>query len=154
MAKVLMINGSPDPAGCIHTAMEEAAAIFAEQGIETEELQIGNRDIRGCIACRKGLPLSALFCFHKNPLDQVFFCHGVICTAYANVNCAAIDSDDRHMLFLRRIRCIGYKFCHGLSATDHINVGIMDHADQVAAMVTSEKFSHTGLLSIQRLSAF
>ena len=53
MAKVLMINGSPVPAGCIHTAMEEAAAIFAEQGIETEELQIGNKDIRGCIACRK-----------------------------------------------------------------------------------------------------
>ncbi len=50
--KVLMINGSPDPNGCIHTAMVEAAKIFAEQGIEAEELIIGNKDIRGCIACR------------------------------------------------------------------------------------------------------
>ena len=51
--KVLMINGSPDLKGCIHTAMVEAAKVLNEQGIETEEIFIGNKDIRGCIACRR-----------------------------------------------------------------------------------------------------
>ncbi len=51
--KVLMINGSPDISGCIHTAMMIAKDTLAEQGIEAEELVVGNRDIRGCIDCRK-----------------------------------------------------------------------------------------------------
>ena len=51
--KVLMINGSPDPKGCIHTAFIEAQKIFVEEGIETEELRIGSKDIRGCIGCRR-----------------------------------------------------------------------------------------------------
>ena len=51
--KVLMINGSPDPKGCISTALKEAARILAAEGIETEEVFVGNKDIRGCIACRR-----------------------------------------------------------------------------------------------------
>ena len=51
--KVLMINGSPDPRGCIHTAFEEAKKVFEEKGIEAEEIIIGNKDIRGCIGCRR-----------------------------------------------------------------------------------------------------
>ncbi|MEE8885810.1 MAG: flavodoxin family protein [Eubacteriales bacterium] len=51
--KVLMINGSPDIHGCIHTAMEIASEIFKENGIETEEIIVGNKDIRGCIGCRR-----------------------------------------------------------------------------------------------------
>ena len=49
--KVLMINGSPDPKGCISTAFKEAAKILNAEGIETEEVFVGNKDIRGCIAC-------------------------------------------------------------------------------------------------------
>lgn len=48
-----MINGSPDISGCIHTAMMIAKDTLTEQGIEAEELVVGNRDIRGCIGCRK-----------------------------------------------------------------------------------------------------
>lgn len=51
--KVLMINGSPDTKGCVHTAMEIAAEELKKQGIKSEELIIGNKDIRGCIGCRK-----------------------------------------------------------------------------------------------------
>ena len=51
--KVLMINGSPDVRGCIHTAMQIAAEEFKKQGIEAEELIVGNKDIRGCIGCRR-----------------------------------------------------------------------------------------------------
>ncbi len=50
--KVLMINGSPDLKGCISTALKEAAKILNAEGIETEEVVVGNKDIRGCIGCR------------------------------------------------------------------------------------------------------
>ena len=51
--KVLLINGSPDPRGCIHTALTLAAEVLNEEGIETEEIHVGNKAIRGCIGCRK-----------------------------------------------------------------------------------------------------
>ncbi len=50
--KVLMINGSPHPNGNTYIALREMEKIFSEQGIETEILHVGNKDIRGCIACR------------------------------------------------------------------------------------------------------
>lgn len=49
--KVLMINGSPVPNGCIATAFKIAAEEFAAAGVECEEVVVGNKDIRGCIAC-------------------------------------------------------------------------------------------------------
>ena len=49
--KVLMINGSPHPNGNTATALSEMARIFQQEGIETELLHVGNKDIRGCIAC-------------------------------------------------------------------------------------------------------
>lgn len=51
--KVLMINGSPHAKGCIHTALSLAAEVLGAEGIETEEIHVGNKDIRGCIACMK-----------------------------------------------------------------------------------------------------
>ena len=51
--KVLLINGSPDGRGCIHTALTLAAEVLNAQGIETEEIHIGNKAIRGCIGCRR-----------------------------------------------------------------------------------------------------
>jgi multimeric flavodoxin WrbA len=51
--KVLLINGSPDSKGCIHTALTLAAEVLNSNGIETEEIHVGNKDIRGCIGCRK-----------------------------------------------------------------------------------------------------
>ncbi len=49
--KVLMINGSPKPQGNTYVALHEMEKVFAGEGIETEILHIGNRDIRGCISC-------------------------------------------------------------------------------------------------------
>ena len=51
MAKVLMLNGSPHPNGCTATALKEMIGVFEAEGIETELITVGNRDIRGCIAC-------------------------------------------------------------------------------------------------------
>lgn len=49
--KVLMINGSPRPKGNTATALAEMERVFGAEGIEVETVQIGNKDIRGCIAC-------------------------------------------------------------------------------------------------------
>lgn len=50
--KVLMINGSPHKEGNTYIALEEMGKIFKEEGIESEILHIGNKTVRGCIACR------------------------------------------------------------------------------------------------------
>lgn len=58
IAKVLLINGSPHANGCTAAALDEMIKVFAAQGVETEVVHVGNKDIRGCISCgtcgRKG----------------------------------------------------------------------------------------------------
>ena len=49
--KVLMINGSPRKNGNTAIALKEMEKIFRAEGIEAETVQIGNQNIRGCIAC-------------------------------------------------------------------------------------------------------
>lgn len=51
MSKVLLINGSPKSNGCTATALEEMIKTFHEEGVETELIQVGNKDIRGCVSC-------------------------------------------------------------------------------------------------------
>ena len=51
--KVLIINGSPHANGNTAVAVNELAKTFEAQGIDTEVCHIGNKDIRGCIACGK-----------------------------------------------------------------------------------------------------
>lgn len=50
---VLLINGSPNAKGCTYTALSEVECTLQAEGIATELVHIGNRDIRGCIACYK-----------------------------------------------------------------------------------------------------
>ena len=49
--KVLMINGSPHAKVNTYIALHEMEKIFQKEEVETEILQIGNKPIRGCIAC-------------------------------------------------------------------------------------------------------
>jgi multimeric flavodoxin WrbA len=49
--KVLIINGSPRPNGNTSIAVREMENVFKEGGVEVETVQIGNKDVRGCIAC-------------------------------------------------------------------------------------------------------
>lgn len=49
--KVLMINGSPRQGSNCSLALSEMKKIFEAAGIECIEYEIGNKDIRGCIAC-------------------------------------------------------------------------------------------------------
>ena len=51
--KVLLINGSPRTNSNTLLGIKEMEKIFTQQGIETEIINIGNKDIRGCIACEQ-----------------------------------------------------------------------------------------------------
>lgn len=51
--KVLLINGSPRKEGNTFTALSEVAMQLRKQGVESEMVWIGNRPVRGCIACNK-----------------------------------------------------------------------------------------------------
>ena len=49
--KVLLINGSPRANGCTAAALREMISVLEAEGVETELVHAGNKDIRGCIAC-------------------------------------------------------------------------------------------------------
>ena len=51
--KVLLINGSPKANGNTAAALAEMANVFEAEGIEVVSLHVGNKAIRGCIACGK-----------------------------------------------------------------------------------------------------
>ena len=48
---ILMLNGSPRPGGNTSIALAEMAKIFEENHIDTEIIQVGQRDVRGCCSC-------------------------------------------------------------------------------------------------------
>ena len=48
-----MINGSPRLNGNTSIALDEMKKVFEEEGVETEIVQVGNKNVRGCIACNK-----------------------------------------------------------------------------------------------------
>ncbi len=50
--KVLLINGSPHVDGVIALALKELSDTLNRYDIETEIIHVGNKNIRGCIACR------------------------------------------------------------------------------------------------------
>lgn len=49
--KVLLINGSPRVGGNTSIALGEMEKIFQQEGIQVETVQVGNKAIRGCLAC-------------------------------------------------------------------------------------------------------
>ncbi len=49
--KVLILNGSPRKDGNTSIAVREMEKVFEELGVITETVQVGNRDVRGCMAC-------------------------------------------------------------------------------------------------------
>lgn len=98
--KVLMINGSPRANSNTGVALEEMKKIFDAEGIETKIVQIGNRDIRGCIACNscreKG---KCVFDDAVNELAPDFEeCDGIVAASpvyYASANATLIALLDR-----------------------------------------------------------
>lgn len=97
---VLMISGSPHAKGNTYTALHEMELVFEAEGVETEIVQIGNKDIRGCIACcscmEKG---KCAFDDIVNELAPKFeACDGLVIASpvyYASANATLIACLDR-----------------------------------------------------------
>lgn len=51
--KVLIINGSPRREGNTSIALDEVRRTLEAEGIETETVHVGHKDIHGCVACGK-----------------------------------------------------------------------------------------------------
>ena len=49
--KVIILNGSPRKDGNTTIALNEVAKTLNENGIETEEIRVGDKAVRGCMAC-------------------------------------------------------------------------------------------------------
>ena len=50
--KVLLVNGSPKANGNTSIALNEMIKVFEAEGIDTELIHIGNKMLRGCVACQ------------------------------------------------------------------------------------------------------
>lgn len=97
---VLLINGSPNVAGCTYTALEEVAETLQKEGIDTEIIQVGNKDIRGCIGCRQCKKTGT--CVFQDFVNEVSLkfkeCDGIIVGSpvyYASANGSLISFMDR-----------------------------------------------------------
>ena len=66
--KVLLLNGSPHASGCTAAALKEMISVFEAQGVETDLIQVGGRDIRGCIAC--GSCMKNGKCVFDDPVNE------------------------------------------------------------------------------------
>jgi len=69
MSKVLILNGSPHQNGCTATALDEMIKVFDSEGVETEIIQVGSKDIRGCISCNKCVELGK--CVFDDMVNEV-----------------------------------------------------------------------------------
>ncbi|MDE7437398.1 MAG: flavodoxin family protein [Muribaculaceae bacterium] len=49
--KVLVINGSPHLNGCTDRGLREVEDTLKANGVEVERVNVGNKDVRGCIGC-------------------------------------------------------------------------------------------------------
>lgn len=49
--KVLILNGSPHSKGNTAIALAEMVNVFEAEGVDAEVVQVGNKAVRGCIAC-------------------------------------------------------------------------------------------------------
>ena len=98
--KVLLVNGSPKAKGNTALALEEMVKVFEAEGIETEVLHVGNKDIRGCIACGScGKNGKCVFDDMVNECAPKFeACDGIVVASpvyYASANATLIAFLDR-----------------------------------------------------------
>ena len=98
--KVLIINGSPHKSGNTSIAIDEVVKTLAEENIETEVVQIGNKAVRGCIACNRCAELGhCVFDDEVNKIAEKFeSADGLIVASpvyYASANATLIACLDR-----------------------------------------------------------
>ena len=130
---VLMLNGSPRANGNTALALHEMEKVFTEQGVICELIHVGQKDIRGCIACRQCVKLGhCVFDDVVNELAPKFqACDGLVVGSpvyYASANATLVAFLDRLFYsthFDKRMKvgaCVVAARRGGLSATfDELN---------------------------------
>lgn len=68
--KVLLINGSPKAKGCTYTALTEIAKELEKENIEAEIFHVGNKPIRGCMACGGCSKTDGLCVFNDDAVNE------------------------------------------------------------------------------------
>ena len=97
---VLMRNGSPRANGNTAVALHEMEKVFAQQGVTCEIVQVGQRDIRGCIACGRCRQLG--HCVFDDAVNELApkleACDGLVVGSpvyYASANATLVALLDR-----------------------------------------------------------
>ena len=98
--KVLLINGSPRANGNTYVALNEMSKVLNAEGIETELIHVGNKPIRGCVAC--GYCFKNRKCAFDDIVNEVSDkfnrCDGIVVGSpvyYASANATLIAFLDR-----------------------------------------------------------
>lgn len=92
--KVVAFNGSPKKAGNTAMLIRTVLSELEKEGIETELVQLGGRNVRGCTACMKCFEKQDKHCAVDNDdlngmIDRMVEADGIIIgspTYFANVN--------------------------------------------------------------------
>ena len=98
--KVLLMNGSPNVNGNTARALEEMRVVFEAEEIETEIIQVGSQQIRGCCACQSCYKTKqCVFDDMVNEVAKKFEeCDGMVVGSpvyYASANGALVSFLDR-----------------------------------------------------------
>ncbi len=98
--KVLLVNGSPKVNGNTALALKEMEKVFLAEGIEVVWANIGNKVIRGCVACGRCYSLGkCVFDDEVNEYAKIMEeCDGVVLGSpvyYASANATLIAFLDR-----------------------------------------------------------
>jgi multimeric flavodoxin WrbA len=106
--KVVAFNGSPRKEGNTHHAINIVCEELRKAGIQTEQVQLGGADIRGCRACYKCFELKNRRCIQNDDLngfvEKMIEAEGIIIgspTYFANVSTEVKALIDRAGLVAR-----------------------------------------------------
>jgi len=98
--KVLMLNGSPHSNGNTAIALEELRKAFELEGVDAEIIQVGDKCIRGCIAC--GSCSKNGKCVFDDAVNEIAprfeACDGLVIASpvyYASANATLVATLDR-----------------------------------------------------------
>jgi multimeric flavodoxin WrbA len=78
--KIIAINGSPRPKGNTYYALKTVCDELEQEGIASKIVQVGNMEIKGCIACGR---CKDGYCVHNNDIiksivDDIYEADGLI----------------------------------------------------------------------------
>ena len=109
-----------------------------------DNLRSAEREHRfGRAAGLEALAMAAIFGLQVDPLDVVLRQHGMIDATNVDNRLVAFDLDHGNVLFMARVNAAGYELGHMLAAAGHRRAGRMDHANKIAADVTTEETDFT-----------